>query len=107
MTPEVFQSYRMDDLYLALRGWSDEKMFNLTMQRRLTEVVANVTNVSMGGKGATDYVHAMIPLGEKEKKVGFTPEQISYMIREHNKNMKRIREERDRKKLDNGENKPA
>lgn len=86
-----------------LKGWDDQVMFNLTIQKTMTKIISEVTNRSMGGKGVADYIDAMIPLGEKDKKVEMTPEKISYLIARHNENMKRNREERERKKGLNNE----
>ena len=84
-----------------LKGWDDKVMFDLRIQKTMTAIIAEVTNRTMGGKGVWSAIDAIIPIGNQEKKVEFTPERISYMIREHNKNMAKIREEAKRKK-DNG-----
>ena len=64
----------------------------------MTSIIAEVTNRSMGGNGVWEKINQMIPIGEQEKKVEFTPERINYLITTHNENMKRRREEAKRKK---------
>lgn len=76
-----------------LKGWDNNVMFNLSVQRQLAIISAEVTNRTMGGKGVVDYVMKMFPL--KDDKVlsnGMTPEKITYLIQQHNERMRLRRE---------------
>jgi hypothetical protein len=81
-----------------LKGWDDKVMFDLRVQKAMTSIIAEVTNRTMGGKGVLDYINQVIPIGDQEKKVEYTKEKIDYLIKTHNENMKRRREEAKRKK---------
>jgi len=98
INPEDFYRYKISDLWTMLKGWDDKIMFDLKIQKTMTAIIAEVTNRTMGGKGVWDAINKIIPIDEKEKKVELTPEKISYLIREHNKNMAKRREEAKRKK---------
>ncbi len=99
MTPETFQSYRLDDLWLALQGWDDREMFNLSVHRQLAIITGEITNRTMGGKGVVDYIMKAFPLPhDKIVSTELTPEKITELIQRHNEKMKLKRE----KKNNNG-----
>jgi hypothetical protein len=79
-----------------LKGWDNNVMFNLSVQRQLAIISAEVTNRTMGGKGVVDYVMKMFPLKDDAPKTEMTPEKITELIALYN-----ARQAARRKKLDN------
>jgi hypothetical protein len=98
INPVDFYEYKISDLWTMLKGWDDKVMFDLKIQKTMTAIIAEVTNRTMGGKGVWDAINRIIPIDEKEKKIEYTPEQITYMIQKHNHNMMLRREEAKKKK---------
>ncbi len=86
-----------------LRGWDDQVMFNLSIQRQMAIITGEITNRTMGGKGVVDYIMKAFPLPhDKVINDEMTPEKITYLIQQHNLKMKLRREEAERKKNNDG-----
>ncbi len=76
-----------------LKGWDDNTMFNLTIQRQVATIIAETTNRSMGGKGVVDYIMKAFPLPhDKAQEVAeMTPDKITSLIDRYNEHMRQKR----------------
>jgi hypothetical protein len=68
-----------------LKGWDDQTMFNLTIQRQMAIITGEITNRTMGGKGVVDYIMKVFPLPhDKIVSNEMTPEKITELITLYN-----------------------
>lgn len=82
--PDRFYNMKVKDLWTMLAGWDNEVMFNLGVQRKMTAILAETINRSLGGKGAIDFVMGAfeLPTDQKESAINqLTPSQISEILR--------------------------
>ena len=99
MTPETFQSYRLDDLWLALQGWDDSMMFQKFLHGQSTAILGHILAKGFNMNGnVMSSIHESFGLFNKEPSTELTPEKITELIQRHNEKMKLKRE----KKNNNG-----
>lgn len=98
INPNDFRRYRIEDLWLTISGWDDEVMFNLTVNRTLTAIIAETTNRSMGGKGVIDYIMKVLPLEGDTKTTEISPEQIKATLEHYQAMREKRRIEQEKKK---------
>ncbi len=76
-----------------LRGWDNQVIFNLTIQRQMAIITGEITNRTMGGKGVVDYIMKAFPLPhDKAQEVAqMTPEKITALIDKYNEHLRQKR----------------
>ncbi len=76
-----------------LKGWDDQTMFNLTIQRQVATIIAETTNRTMGGKGVVDYIMKVFPLPhDKAQEVAeMTPDKINNLLARYNEHQRQKR----------------
>lgn len=59
----------IEDAALMYEGWGDEMLYEQQIARKMTVIIADVTNRSFGGKGVSKHINKIWPLpGDSDKK---------------------------------------
>ena len=67
--PHDFYSMDTDDAALMYAGWGDEMLYGQQIARKVTLIIADVVNKSMGGKGVMKAAKKIWPLPGDEHKI--------------------------------------
>lgn len=80
-----------------LKGWDEQEMFNLAIQRKVAIIISETVNRSMGGHGVVDQIMKAFELPiDKGQKIDMTPDRIRATLARYNENMRKKREQRDK-----------
>lgn len=75
-----------------LKGWDEQELFNLSVQRKVAIIISETINRSMGGRGVVDQImKAFVLPGEEEKITDMTPERIKRILKQYQENMAKRR----------------
>ncbi len=98
MTPDTFQSYRLDDLHLALKGWENRLMFEKHLVGKSTAILGLIIGKGFNMTGdIVSGIHA--EFGIKPDKPGhvgpMTPDKITSLIDRYNEHQRQKRLKKD------------
>lgn len=72
----------IDDAALMYEGWVDEKIYEQETARRMTMIIADVTNKSFGGKGIMKKAKDIWPLPGDKKIIRADPSEMLKKFRD-------------------------
>lgn len=97
INPVQLRNYAIKDLWSMLKGWDEQEMFNLAIQRKVAIIISETVNRSMGGHGVAEQIMKAFELPmDKKQSVDITPERIRTILARYNENMRKKREQRDK-----------